>query len=44
MTMAEEYDTPEQLEQLAERREALGDDAIRRAEADWASLIAGGER
>ncbi|MFL5870260.1 MAG: MerR family transcriptional regulator [Solirubrobacterales bacterium] len=40
MTMAEKYYTPEQLEQLAERREALGDEAIRKAEADWASLIA----
>jgi DNA-binding transcriptional MerR regulator len=43
MTMAEKYYTPEQLEQLAERRETLGDDAIRRAEADWASLIAEAE-
>src|SRR6185295_2136088 len=32
MTMAEKYYTPEQLEQLAERREHLGDEAIRKAE------------
>src|SRR3954470_24599201 len=43
MTMAEKYYTPEQLEQLEERRTALGDEAIRRAEADWAALIAEAE-
>src|SRR3954462_8971342 len=43
MTMAEKYYTPEQLEQLSRRREALGDEAIRKAEADWAELIAGAE-
>jgi DNA-binding transcriptional MerR regulator len=43
MTMAEKYYTPEQLEQLAERRESLGDEAIRKAEADWAELIAEAE-
>jgi DNA-binding transcriptional MerR regulator len=40
MTMAEKYYTPDQLEQLEERRSALGDEAIRKAEADWAALIA----
>src|SRR4051794_9874223 len=43
MTMAEKYYTPEQLEQLEERRETMGDEAIRRAEADWAALIAEAE-
>jgi DNA-binding transcriptional MerR regulator len=40
MTMAEKYYTPDQLEQLEERRSALGDEAIRKAETDWAELIA----
>jgi DNA-binding transcriptional MerR regulator len=39
MTMAEKYYSPEQLEQLSQRREALGDEALRKAEADWAQLI-----
>lgn len=33
------YHTPEQLEQLAKRREELGEAGMRRAEADWAELI-----
>jgi DNA-binding transcriptional MerR regulator len=43
MTMAEKYYSPEQLEQLSRRREALGDEAIRKAEADWGQLIAEAE-
>ena len=40
MMRMERYYTPEQLEQLERRAEALGDDGMRRAEADWAELIA----
>jgi MerR family transcriptional regulator, thiopeptide resistance regulator len=40
MTTMERYYTPEQLEQLEARAAALGDDGLRRAEADWAELIA----
>ena len=36
----ERYYTPEQLGQLERRAEALGDDGLRRAEAEWAELIA----
>src|SRR3954471_4589058 len=43
MTMAEKYYTPEQLTRLEERREALGDEGMRKAEADWAALIAEAE-
>jgi len=43
MTMAEQYYTPEQLAQLEKRRRALGEDGMRRAEADWAALIAEAE-
>jgi DNA-binding transcriptional MerR regulator len=43
MTMAEKYYTPEQLAQLEERRDALGDEGMRKAEADWAALIAEAE-
>jgi DNA-binding transcriptional MerR regulator len=43
MTMAEKYYTPEQLEQLEERRNALGEEGMRKAEADWAALIAEAE-
>ena len=43
MTMAEKYYTPEQLAQLEERRSALGDEGMRKAEADWAALIAEAE-
>jgi DNA-binding transcriptional MerR regulator len=43
MTMAEKYYTPEQLAQLEERRSALGDDGLRKAEAEWAALIAEAE-
>ena len=44
MTMFEKYYTPEQLEALEARRDELGDDAIRRAEDEWAQLIAEAER
>jgi MerR family transcriptional regulator, thiopeptide resistance regulator len=40
MTKVERYYTPEQLEELAERRRQIGDEGIRRAEADWQDLIA----
>ena len=40
MTMHEQYYTPEQLEQLAARREALGEESMRKAEDDWTQLIA----
>ena len=43
MTMFEKYYTPEQLETLEQRRRELGDDAIRRAEGEWADLIAEAE-
>jgi DNA-binding transcriptional MerR regulator len=43
MTMAEKYYTPEQLAQLEERRNALGENGMRDAEADWAALIADAE-
>ena len=38
--MHEQYYTPEQLEQLAARREAMGEEGMRKAEYDWAELIA----
>jgi DNA-binding transcriptional MerR regulator len=44
MTMAERYYTPEQLEQLAERRERLGEARIRDYETEWAELLAAMER
>jgi len=40
MTMHEQYYTPEQLEQLAARRETLGEEGMRKAQDDWARLIA----
>jgi MerR family transcriptional regulator, thiopeptide resistance regulator len=43
MTMAERYYTPEQLAKLEERRNALGEEGMRKAEADWAALIAEAE-
>jgi MerR family transcriptional regulator, thiopeptide resistance regulator len=43
MTMAEQYYTPEQLAQLDERRRELGEDGMRRAEEEWADLIAEAE-
>ncbi|AKQ63197.1 Transcriptional activator tipA [Myxococcus hansupus] len=38
--MFEKHCTPEQLQQLQARREALGEDAIRQVEAEWPQLIA----
>jgi hypothetical protein len=40
MTMFEKHYTPEQLDQLAARREALGEEGMRAAEREWAELIA----
>jgi hypothetical protein len=40
MTKVNRYYTPEQLEELAERRRQTGDEGIRQAEADWQDLIA----
>ena len=40
MTRMERYYTPEQLEQIERRAEAIGEDGLRRAEADWAELLA----
>ena len=39
MTDIEKHYTPEQLQQLADRREALGEDAIRAVEAEWPRLF-----
>jgi DNA-binding transcriptional MerR regulator len=38
--MTTKYYTPEQMEQLKQRREMLGEDHIRQAEAEWPELIA----
>jgi DNA-binding transcriptional MerR regulator len=40
MTMRQRYYTPDQLEQLEQRRQALGDDAIRNVEREWAEIFA----
>jgi MerR family transcriptional regulator, thiopeptide resistance regulator len=40
MTRMERYYTPEQLEQLSRRADALGEEGMRRAQEDWARLIA----
>jgi MerR family transcriptional regulator, thiopeptide resistance regulator len=39
MTMTEHYYTPEQLQQLEVRRDALGEEGMLKAERDWAELI-----
>ena len=39
MTDIETHYTPEQLQQLADRREAVGEDAIRAVEAEWPRLF-----
>jgi MerR family transcriptional regulator, thiopeptide resistance regulator len=41
MTMQERYYTPAQRETLARRADELGEAGLRRAEADWAEVIAG---
>jgi DNA-binding transcriptional MerR regulator len=43
ITMSERYYTPEQLARLEQRRDALGEEGMRQAEADWAALIAEAE-
>ena len=40
MSMFEKYYTPEQLEQLEQRRQALGADAIKAVEQEWRDLYA----
>jgi hypothetical protein len=40
MSMFEKYYTPEQLEQLEERRQTLGEDAIKAVEQEWKDLYA----
>ena len=40
MTMHQRYYTPEQLEQLEQRRQSFGDDAIRDVEREWAEIFA----
>jgi DNA-binding transcriptional MerR regulator len=39
MTMSEKYYSPEQLEQLDQRRRTLGEGRIREAEREWVGLI-----
>ena len=40
MTMRQRYYTPEQLDELEQRRQTLGDDAIRDVEREWAGIFA----
>ncbi len=40
MTMHEQYYTPEQLQQLEQRRQSLGPDGMERAQQAWAELLA----
>jgi DNA-binding transcriptional MerR regulator len=40
MTRMERYYTPEQLAELLERADALGEEGMERAQQDWAQLIA----
>jgi MerR family transcriptional regulator, thiopeptide resistance regulator len=40
MTMFEKYYTPEQLEQLEQRRQELGEDAIKAVEQEWQEIYA----
>jgi MerR family transcriptional regulator, thiopeptide resistance regulator len=40
LTMHNRYYTPEQLEQLEERRQAFGDDAIKHVEREWGEIFA----
>jgi len=44
MTMMERYYTPEQLEQLEQRRQAIGPEAIEAAQRQWAEFYAELER
>ena len=40
LTMRERYYTPDQLAELEQRREALGEDKIREVEQEWADIFA----
>ena len=40
LTMRNRYYTPEQLDQLEQRRQALGEDAIKDVEREWAEIFA----
>jgi DNA-binding transcriptional MerR regulator len=40
LTMHQRYYTPEQLEQLEQRRQTLGEDKIREVEAEWGEIFA----
>src|SRR5262249_40439316 len=40
MTMRERYYTPEQLDQLEQRRQAMGEDAIQDVEREWTEIFA----
>jgi hypothetical protein len=40
MTMIEKYYTPEQLQQLEQRRNELGEDAIKAVEQEWREIYA----
>jgi DNA-binding transcriptional MerR regulator len=40
MTMRQRYYTPEQLDQLEQRRQTLGEQAIRDVEGEWAEIFA----
>ena len=40
MTMRQRYYTPEQLDQLEQRRQTLGEEAIRDVEREWAEIFA----
>jgi MerR family transcriptional regulator, thiopeptide resistance regulator len=40
MTMRERYYTPEQLKELEQRRQAIGEEAIRDVEREWAEIFA----
>jgi DNA-binding transcriptional MerR regulator len=40
LTMRERYYTPDQLEELEQRRQAIGDEKIREVEREWAEIFA----
>jgi MerR family transcriptional regulator, thiopeptide resistance regulator len=40
LTMRQRYYTPEQLEELEQRRQVIGDEAIREVEREWAEIFA----
>jgi DNA-binding transcriptional MerR regulator len=40
LTMRQRYYTPDQLDQLEQRRQAIGEDAIRDVEREWAEIFA----